>query len=508
MKKRIVQRMEKLGKAVKSPKWRIIRAYIIIVIVIVITGAGCVRYIYNWPKINEKYKPEEIPVSDEVNATLPRYRYYLDFSPSMEGFIASSEGGMDKLFKIFEYINTGKTGTSYFRCYDRVDECDADIFEGAMNNANQIRRFYQQIVENGTQEEVLNGLDLAKIFSSQRFQNNSDDSNESNNSWVNIILTDLNFFDTLNGNSVHDERMDSFAEGLSRAAAGADISIYQFTKDYQGQGTDDVEFDENYTLKQSLLFLIVFSENSTAYEEYIQKLEMYLKQETMMEFHRIEFRNAFLQDNHFLQVDDTALYADTTSRVNFHYNNEWIKDRESYEIGLYFSGENNSFASFQGNMAALNIEVLGQGSTERENNSVINTKIKTLYPYGTSELREYNGTPPLKLVHTGIIWDQNYKKYYLNIGIECDMGVSFPKALFLNKNYFVTEIQFFMEHPDYKIPQWIIELNTEETSLDLEKRRKIGELVQSLADRKAVFFENNAGEGDKYMGSLVFYISY
>lgn len=524
MKERIVQRMEKLAKLLNSPKGRIVRFYILILVFIMVTGWGCWNFIYNWPEVSKKYKPEEIPVSNEINATLPRYRYYLDFSPSMEGFIIPS-GGMETLFNIFEYINTGKNGTSYFRCYDRVESCDASVF----TNSDSMKKLYQQFVQDGMQDEVLNGIDLSKIFSSEGFENNSNNednrdnnnnssNNTNNNSWVNIILTDLNFFDTIGGNSTHDERMDRFADGLSRVADGADICIYQFTKDYQGDGIDNVEFDDaklddaklddNPALKKSLLFLIVFSENSTAYEEYIQRLEMYLEQENMKDFHKMEFRNAFLQDNHFLQVDDSALYADTTSRINFHYNNEWIKNRESYEIGLYFSGENSSLASLQGNVVALNIEALGRGSTGEENNSVIDTKIKTLYPYGLSELREYNGTPPLKLVHARIVWDQNYRKHYLNIGIECDMGISFPKAPFLNKNYFVTEVQFFMERPDYKIPQWISELNTEETSLDLEKRRKIKELAQSLADRKANFFTNNAEDGEKYMGSLVFYISY
>ena len=486
------------------PMGRIILFYIFMFVIIGLAAWVCYKFIYNWPEMDKKYKPEKIVISDETDVRLASYRYYLDFSPSMEGFIASSEGGMKTLSSIFESIHKDETTISYFRCYDNIDECDATMFYNSMRDVNNIRELYKQFEVNKEQNEVLSGLDLTKVFS-DKWVNDSDEV-----SYVNLILTDLNFFDTVNGSSTHDERMGRFVQRLTEIACASDICIYQFNEEYQGNGIDGVIFSEdNKDLNpmNSPLFLIVFSENTTEYEKYIKELEMYLKQENTIKFNKMEFRNAFLQDSHLLQVDDSVLYSKGISKANFHYNNKWIKNREAYEIGLYISGENSSIAIFRGNVAELNIEALGHENLADVSKCVIKTNVKTFYPNDKSGLREYIESQPLELLEAGIVWDNNKKKYYLNIWMKCDIQVDFPETLFYNKDYFVAEVQFFIDRPVYAIPEWIDELDTEETFLNLQKRRKIKELAQSLADKKADFFMSNAEMGEKYMGALVFYIS-
>ena len=486
----------------KSPKGRIDLFYIFLFIVIVGVSLFCKRFISDWPEISKKHTPEGIAAPDEQqDGSLAIYTYYLDYSPSMQGFITTSGGSMETLSKIFRIVNGGRSNSLFYRCYNEIVKCDANFFYQCMSNPQQIESDYERIVDSGMQAEVLSKIDLSKIFSDSAFSSGNDK--------LNVIITDLNFFDNLDGSVIHDQQMSAFSEGLAEAARKSNIAIYQFASGYEGTGIDDVNFGASSVQSgNASLLLIVFSENDAEYKSYIEKLEMYFRQERLTGFNKLEFGNTILQGNHFLTVDDTALYSDMTSKINFNFNNEYIQRREKYEIGLYITGENIRYAAFQGNVAVLDIETFTQGAQELDVESQIDTRVNILYPYGfLEELRKYEGESPVQVSSVGIVWDPNRKKYYLNIGIECDVSIKFPRARVLNKDYYVVEIQFFISSLNYVMPQWITVLDTEEATLNLEKKRGITEMVRNIMMQKEGAFIDNT-EYEKYMGTLVFYISY
>lgn len=488
----------------KSPKNKIRIFYFLITIVVAFLSLFCYIFVFLWPEINKKHTPEEIVLSDKgQKETLTTYSYYLDYSPSMHGYMNTEKGIMDALANVLINMNKEKNEISYYYCTDEVLPLDSTSFNIYMSNSYEIEKLYTRAISSGTQDKVLKGLDLSKIFS-----NFSADSNIKNDE-LNIIITDFNFYNDISDNNFHDQRMKAFTEGLGNASLNSNIAIYQFPCTYEGIGIDDVNFDKIYEeTDNASLFLIIFSENNEAYNDYTERLELYLKLDGLKEYNKLEIKKDIWKYNNMLIVDDNALYSNTTSKINFNFNNKYIENRKDNEIGLYITGHNIKYAIFQGNVVSLDIDVFTQGNPGLIVNSKIDTKVKILYPYGIfNTLREYEGNSPLKVSNTEIVWDNNQKNYYLRLGIECDTSIILPRSRILNKDYYVAEIQFYISDLDYIIPEWVTNLEMEENTISLDKKRGITNFVENLIIKKRIKYSEDP-EHNKFMGTLILYICY
>lgn len=500
---KIIQLKERLACWVRRPKVKVLIVYIGIFLVLILWAGMIWRFIFCWPQMKAKHEPNGVSESTTYEeSALVTYNYYLDYSPSMEGFISLAEGNMSKLARVIREINSGRTEDAFYRCGSNINDCPADIFYRYMSDSGQIAADYNNVKESGNIYREISGIDLSKLFSDNKFSHDS--------SRLNVIITDLNFYDNRLESSVHDEKMDVFTRKLASAARNANISIYQIMDDYKGIGVDDVDLRSEYieTINNCSFFLIIFSENDRAFDEYIRSLELRFGKEGINEYNKVEYKNNPLKDKHFLIVDDSVLYGEAVSKINFNFNNDLIKERKEYEIGLCMTEGNYTSAFFQGSVAALNVEGLYGENGEGENNSRIDVKVKTFFPNGIKGLQEYTDGESVRSTSAGLTWNQDKKKLYLSVGIECGVPSSIPEDYWWKKEYFVAELKFFMEKPEYSVPDWVIELDTEGKNLDIEKKRKITELIKGIKEEKEICFAEYATEYEKYMGTLCFYISY
>ncbi len=498
----ILSKNQKIKKRIPSPVHKIRMFYFRMTLLILLFMLFCLFFICLWPYMFTKPKLEKVTETNSSSSSFINvsYNFYLDFSNSMEGFISGGEN-MQGLAKTLQYVNSNSLGENSFYYYvTDVEECTSDVFYKYMSEPVEIQQYYQEIQRSAEELAKLEKeIDLSDIFSDINFSNDE--------SQLNVIITDLNFYYTANGSDKHDELIERFSKRLANAAGNTNIVIYQIVDNYRGKGVDQVDFEGIAAMesKDASFFLIVFSQNDVAYTDYISRLEQALASERVSCQNRLEIQNNLLKENHTLFVDDSLYNEESNAFLNnFYRNNGYIFQRKSNEMGLFLAA-NGERALFRGNVAPLNIDELVAEGQNAKNESQVTVKTKIHYGYSFFDIHEYMGNSPV-LVQAGIVQDQ--KELYLSLNMECGTSVRFPRALFLNKDYFVVELMFFLEKPDYKAPQWAVDIDTESGRLDLDRKRGFSNFVELLLTAKEEQFERNATDYEKYLGSLAVYIDY
>ena len=237
------------------------------------------------------YKPEEIVTATENESTINTvYHYYLDFSPSMEGFfkegINSSMGSVSDALK---EMNAAGNEKEFFCCSDRVVAVEENVLYENMENISGIRAYYNEIISStgmNPEEEIdtenikeaINKIDLAEIFYWGYEENKRYETGKES---LNVIITDLNF---KKSNMDEENPISDFARYFGEKCAESNVAVYQIYSRFAGITSDeyewniegDVEYETSDELKP--FFVFVESQNYSAYADFISKLDLKLNE--------------------------------------------------------------------------------------------------------------------------------------------------------------------------------------------------------------------------------------
>lgn len=465
----------------------------------------------NLPPYDVSYEPEllqkETDDSESINIV---YRYYLDFSPSMEGFFSSEiESSMSSVEEVLKDINTATNEKKYYLCRDEVEEIQEDALYESMENTEKLRNYYDTVIQTHGSgsvdisedkiEETIENIDLTHIFDASYVEQSGF---EKGSNSLNVIITDFNFKKNSDDDEGQKKLIHEFAEEFGDICARSNVAIYRIQSKFMGITTDEYEYetenvpkDENY-IENRAFFLIVESQNENAYEEYTEKLEEKLAKLKVDCSEKYELVNRISDEQLSLSLDlDELRSNDWIEKRNFNYDNMSFKNLSENAIGLRMVQENGN-ANLK--MHICPIEVIGSNNTERTKTGDVSIQVETKASYqGKTEM----STEMLSVVRCGTVWEENELYLHVEMEMNTDTAIELLEKnsnKYLSKKFFVLELQYFMEKPDYTLPQW---------ALDNEDMEDKLEVYESIMEKK----ENAFGELSKevrYLGSTVFYITY
>ena len=280
-------------------QWKRIKRFLLVYVVYIASIAIAVLFGV-LIKHHDSLMKANFTTRDEVESEEPSsgntravYNYFLDYSPSMKGFFSAEvQSDMHTIAEAFEEMNMDNENNRFFRCTDIVEPIsEQNSFYGLMRTSDTLEEYYQNIVENASLptetedmesdndnennadlnriDEAIDKIDLSKIFTENYISESDTDTGS-----VNVIISDLNFLKNESDLESHNAKLETLARYLGQEVSDANIGIYAFTTNYIG-----VQNDENYRVESTdntisaVFYLIIFSNNDSAYKRYCEKLE-------------------------------------------------------------------------------------------------------------------------------------------------------------------------------------------------------------------------------------------
>lgn len=494
-------------------------------LLLILFGAVCIVFLvfsYKKPFVKTSYQSQII--EDITNTSIGiEYTYYLDFTPSMLGYFQTNNGSMAQLAEILKTINQASGNNNFYQCAEEIDDVESEDFYDGMISVEQLLEHYT--LENVL--EQLNKLNLADIFTKKSHDQNTFSLDEKE---LNVIITDFNFTQKTSEGDDENLYLENFKEELLKKGSAANIGIYQIESNFSGINTDtdilllldkqnDLETESSGAVgeitdfgneitepataglmedRTSVFFVLVLSKTNNIYNNYIERLENQLDMFGIT-YDKYELKNVLWEDQ-IVQCDINKWMEDGLINVsNLNYDNKSFRNLPDNGIGFCSVNSFDSVAAVE--MPVFQYITMNLGEEERERLSSNTINIKTLVFYlNRKTYRRYNGTGIFNIANAQIRQFNN--EWYLYTELEWSINESFRSALEQSKQsskqHFVIEIQYYIEQPDYNIPDWINQIDS----------KKIGNLFTQLAEAKKEAYADNVDERQRYIGSLIIYVKY
>ena len=474
------------------------------------------------PPYEVKYEPEIIQeniISESMLDTV--FHYYLDYSPSMEGFLVDTIGSnMMNVSEAIMDINTSGNEKEFFLCADEIIVVSENDMYANMKSNSGIREYYNSFiynrqtdaednevefeemgdddVEDNELEEKIAQINLAQLFYRQYGENQSYKIGKDS---LNVIITDLNFKKNSNDTQGHEALMQEFASELGNKCAKSNIAIYHIVSKFAGITSDEYEMGTDYVTDDEMksFFIIVESQNDSAYMDFSDRLEEKLEQLNVDCSEKYELINKISNEKNMLSFDlDNLRRNNLITLNNFNYDNESFKNLEDNAIGLR-AVNGHGMASIEIYTSPINI--IGCNQTDEVSTGDVNIDInaKISYPTRRGHYEEAEETI-ISSIKCGTVWEQD--DLCLNIMMEIDpANIRYDSEgieKMFQENYLVIELQYFLEKPDYSLPEWIV--------ADEDMQDKVV-VYNSIIENKEKTF-SDLSRGQKYLGNTMVYITY
>lgn len=497
-------------------RWRIVKKRYginLVIIIVVMLVTLMVRNIM--PPYTVDYKPDIITSAIENETKMNTiYHYYLDFSPSMEGFFASGiDSNMKKVADALRKVNVSGNEKNFFFCADRIVPVEEKVLYENMENETGIRLYYDDIIySSGMDLEsepdledirvAINKINLAEIFYLNYGENHTYETGKES---LNIIITDLNFKKSNNDEDSESNKklIDEFARYFSENCAQSNVAVYQIYSNFAGITSDEYELDTEYGIAEELhaFYIFVESQNDIAYMEFTKDLETELTGLGIDTAQKYELLNRVSNGTTELKIDVNALKRNNRIKIeNFLYDNKSFDNLQSNAMGLRMVQEKG--ISYLHTYTSP-IEIIGTYYTDgaASSNVVMNVEAKVSYPVG-KEKYEIMENEIVSSVHGSTSWED--KELYLIMDMELNPDRAKEELKKVQERrlkkakYFIIELQCFLEKPEYTLPEWIVDNEM------LQDKRVV---YEDIIEAKENSFSKLSKE-QRYLGSMILYITY
>lgn len=474
--------------------------------VFVIICIGCLGIsMFLTRKQEGTYVQQETPKTDtEKEFHDMEYRFYLDLSPSMGGFLWEEiNSSMAVAANIFPRFNRLGQEERFYFCTDKIKSVDEEKFYAGMAGIEEFRDNYLEtlLVEDpgeGDGEKIeeqikgtIDAIDLSDIFN-RRYDDGM--AYREGRGDLNLIITDLNFMKEGNEDS-QKELSGKFADTLAKAAERCDISIYQIFSRFAGDAIDSVRIYDTVPddIEDSCFYMIIFSENSPEYQRFIEYMEKEFVEAGVDISRKFELLNSFSPPIESLVIDrENLLELDLIEKKNLNFDNGSFKHLMSNAMGMRLV-KGQGTASLD--MCVAPIAIPGYYDAEKTDHSKIEANVQVYKPIGWRQYEEDSGSRVIISKGAGLEWVE--EKLYLRLRLEIDPDAVKPSfKRLLGMEFLVLDIQFFMREPAYSLPGWLEEDGPE-----------IRDIFWGIAERKATVYKEQR-LSDRYLGSMVIYIVY
>lgn len=478
----------------------------------------CLFLVWIFPYMNGNYMLKEVgKVTPDSNVPQPVYSYYLDRSPSMQGFMNSSNGTMDELAMALTDVNQRNGDNSrFFFCDSAIRTEDSQVFYNCLQNGDAIGSYYDSFSVNGDEDvglstegisedilrQELESLNLSNLFAYPTVDGYRYENEEKN---VNIIITDLNFFLPSSGIDRHDQLLDEFSRRLAEQASFSNICIYHLESGFYGARDDAFADTTQLELANAPYFVIVLAQNVRAFETYLEELENSLSKYELTYSDKFVMKTDPSQGSQVIAFDEKAFFdSEATVRSGFNFANGLLKPRSENVIGLQLLEGQDSTASLRLPMMALHELLPGVATQSDSAESSFDVRISVARP-GLFDLH-HRDAPDLENVSICRAYVSDYHGTpYLFLDFSAD-STKVPKS-WVYKNYYVVDIQFFMRKIVFSIPDWVEELNTVDGMISVGKVRGLSSFFQKLLTAKGEDYAR-LPENQRYLGSVAIYVTY
>lgn len=504
----------------------------LVVLVIVIIYIMCKSFSF---QTEASYIPENIPQSVENQETIGwyemEYNYYLDFSPSMSGFFNGDINiVMSALADSLQTINQDLQNANFYRCSERFETVSASEFYDSMKSESALNSHYDGILEDiskqlveesyymGEEEELidieeeenrdneeissqifmerLEEINLSDLFI-RRYDDNRAFSNSDNS--VNMIITDLNFYLSAGDEARQEKYMEAFASRLGEAFKNTNFCAIQLASAFSGRATDEYSLESGGIANGNDYYFYVFIsvKDKYIYDLYMEELEKQFKNVGINAFEKFELTLQDLRDNASFSVDINSLSkSGRLEKENFNYDNKAFIGLAENEFGMrmvYSDETGNRISRLRLPVADLTIPGYYENEEEGSNESKIQVQTDIYYPSGKSFVK-YEGNDIVRLSQAAIQSEDG--RWTLGLILEMNaMEPEFASRWFgqkRKKSYFVTDIRFFMEQPEYTIPEWADGVKT---------------VLESIIEQKEKSFIA-LDKNERYIGNIIMYVNY
>lgn len=475
--------------------------------------------------INGNYILKEVKkTSLEPEVSQPVYSYYLDRSPSMQGFMKSATGTLDQLAAALTDVNQRNGNNSrFFFCDSLIRTEDAPIFYNCLKNGEAIGNHYDSLSINsdedlglsteGASKDILSleleSLNLANLFINPTIDGYRYEDNDNN---VNIIITDLNFYlpdtdlpDTDIGVNQHDKLLDEFLLRLVERTSSANICIYHLESGFLGARDDKFSEDVPLELASVPYFVFVLAKNNRTFDTYIEELEHTLSKYDLSYSDKFVMKLNPAQNGQTITLNEDAFFdSETTTRSGFNFANGLLKDRPDNAIALQLIEGQDGAASLHLPVTALH-ELLPGIQTQGD-------FVASSFYVRTSVARprlfdwKHGENSDLETISTSRAYAFDYHTVpYLYLDFFADVRT--VPNLWFRKNCYVVDIQFFIQKASLSVPKWVEELNTSDGTGNDGRVRGLSNFFEKLLMAKG---EDYAAlpESQRYLGSIAIYVTY
>lgn len=483
---------------------------------------------------------EPAAVSAEESNTISgkvSYNYFLDFSPSMLGFLNEDiDLQMRTIAEIFEQINAGNENNNFYWCKDEIENVleASDFYDSMKTSVTLYEKWYEKMGNDETGEEgslgeemsegmvELNGLreaidniDLSEIFSSGFTGEGNDDTGS-----LNVIVTDLNFMKTAGDEETHNALLGRLARYLGGEAADADVSIYAVDSEFKGITDDEFvpEWD-NQSRIRAQFYLIIYSENTEAYQQYIQQFE------TLMAGNALSYHQFEMPDNPGGAVEkfhtELVSYQNLgmiEQKEHINFANSMFENLSGNEFAIQLvSGENqNGTLTMPVSQISLpgyyNADTVGLDNTGIEMEVELYRPLNRFWPFTRQYEYELFDDPGFVLRKgAGLYYDTEQWLLRIDMVLNTRPDIPQPESgyqRFLEKTgrkYFVMNLKFYLTKPSYSRPDWADESAGLQTTG--EGTSNIAWVMDEVIQAKESRFASHSKE-NRYMGNEVVYVLY
>ena len=478
----------------------------------------CLLLVWNFPNMNGNYTLKEVGrLAPDSDVSQPVYSYYLDRSPSMQGFMNSSNGTMDELAMALTDVNQRNGDNNrFFFCDSSIRTEDTQVFYNCLQNGDSIGSYYDSFSVNGDEDvglstegisedilrQELEGLNLSNLFIYPTVDGYRYENEEKN---VNIIITDLNFFLPSSGIDRHDQLLDEFLRQLAEQVSSSNICIYHLESGFYGARDDAFADATQLEIASAPYFVIVLAQNVRAFETYLEELENSLSKYELTYSDKFVMKTNPSQGSQVIAFDEEAFFdSESTVRSGFNFANGLLKPRSENVIGLQLLEGQDGVASLRLPMMALHELLPGIVTQSDSAENSFDVRISFARP-GLFDLHHIDA-PDLENVSSCRAYVSDYHGTpYLFLDFSTD-SKKVPKS-WVYKNYYVADIQLFMRKIVFSTPSWVEELSTIDGMGSDGKVRGLNDFFQQLLAAKGEDYAR-LPENQRYLGSVAIYVSY
>lgn len=478
----------------------------------------CLFLVWSFPKMNGNYTLKEVGrMSSDPEVLQPIYSYYLDHSPSMQGFMNASNGTMDQLASALTDVNQRNGDNSrFFFCDSSIRTEDTRVFYSCLQNGEAIGSYYDSLSVDGDANidlstdgisedalsQELETLNLSNLFIYPTVDGYRYENDEEN---VNIIITDLNFFLPSSGVDRHDQLLEELSLRLVEQASSSNICIYHLESGFSGARDDAFADTTRIEFASVPYFVIVLARNAQVFDDYLEELENALSKYEMSYSDKFVMKTYPSQEGQVITFDEEAFFDfETTVRSSFNFANGLIEPRSDSVIGLQLLEGQDSAASLRLPVMALSELLPGVAIQSNSAESSFDVRTSVARP-GLFDLR-HRDAPDLETVSSCRAYVSDYHGTpYLFLDFSADSR-AVPKS-WAYKNYYVVDIQFFIQKIVFSVPDWVEKLNTADGTSSDGHVRGLSSFFQQLLTAKGADYAR-LPENQRYLGSVAIYVSY